>query len=157
MAAAVDISILGDKALERKLAALGSPARQKKAVRPALRKSAKRIKAAMVQNLSGLVADPQTGALRAAMAKQKIIALRRSRGSIGVGIGQPEFSMPGRADVGIDPKDPYYYPRHVEYGHPGVAPRPYIRSAVDRNRDSELAKIGADIGKGTEKVAAKPA
>ncbi len=67
--------------------------------------------------------------------------------------------MPGRASLGIAPDDKYYYPAHVEYGHPlvrggrivgHVPPKSYIRSTVNANEDTELRTIGTDIGKGID-------
>ncbi len=153
---AIDISLVGDKELLKQLANLGKPATQKKAVRPALRKSAKRIKPRVLANLSGSPVAPHTGRLLAAMAAQKVHAIGRSRTVIGAG-----FDMPTRESLGIDPSDKYYYPIAVEYGHvrgagkSAAPPRPYIRPAVDSNRESELNQIGKDIGKGIEKQAAK--
>ncbi len=153
---AIDISLVGDKALLKQLANLGKPATQKKAVRPALRKSAKRIKPRVVANLSGHPVATRTGRLRAAFAAEKIHGLPRSRVIIGMG-----FDMPTREALGIDPSDKYYYPVAVEYGHARGAgkaaapPHPYIRPAVDSNRESELTLIGRDIGKAIEKQAMK--
>jgi len=148
----IDITMIGDKELERKLARLATPASQKRAIRPSLRASAKRLKAEVVANLSGLVVSPKTGRLLTAMQAQKVGALPRSRALIGVGL-----PMPTRQELGIDPKDKYYYPAAVEYGHPGAPPYPYTRGAVDRNAARELHTIGTDIGKAIEREAAKTA
>ena len=154
--AAIDISMIGDKELLKQLARLSTPASQKKAIRPALRKSAKRIKPRVLANLSGSPVAPRTGRLLAAMAAEKVHAIGRSRTVIGAG-----FDLPSRESLGIDPSDKYFYPIAVEYGHvrgagkSAAPPRPYIRPAVDSNRESELNQIGADIGKGIIKQAAK--
>ncbi len=154
--AAIDISLAGDKELLKQLANLGKPSTQKKAVRPALRKSAKRIKPRVLANLSGSPVSPKTGRLLAAMAAEKIHALTRSRGIIGAG-----FDLPNRESLGIDPSDKYFYPFAVEYGHvrgagkSAAPPHPFIRPAVDDNREQELNLIAADIGKGIIKQAAK--
>ncbi len=153
---AIDISILGDKELEKKLAALGSEAAQKKAVRPALRKSIKRIRTRVIQHLSGLPVQPQTGRLLVGMASVKPQSLRRSRGTLGV-----VLPFPSREQLGIDPKDKYFYPAAVEYGHvrgagkSAAPPHPFIRPAVDNNSERELSLIAADIGKGIIKQAMK--
>jgi len=148
MAGFIDISMIGDVELEKKLAALGDRATQLKAVRPSLRASAKRLKAEVVANLSGRVVQPKTGRLLAATQAQKVRALPRSRMVISVG-----FDFPTRIEMGIDADSKWFYPAHVEYGHPRAAPRPFIRSAVDRNRDSEYAAIGKQIGKTIERIA----
>jgi len=150
----VDIRMIGDKALEKMLRSLPDAA-EKKAVRPALRKSAKRLKAHVIHNLSGAVVKPDTGAWLAATIASKVHTLRRSRGRIGAG-----FDMPRRIELGIDPKDPGYYPVHVEYGYirkdgvhvPGKYP---IRGAVNSHAAEELKTIGGDIGKDIVKEAKK--
>lgn len=153
---AIDISLVGDKALLKQLANLGKPATQKKAVRPALRKSAKRIKSRVIANLSGHPVAPKTGRLRDAFKGEKIHALPRSRVIIGMG-----FDMPTRASLGIDPSEKGFYPMSLEYGHAKGAgksaapPHPFIRPAVDSNRESELTLIGQDIGKSIIKQAMK--
>lgn len=153
----IDISMIGDKELERKLAKLATPASQKRAVRPALRKSTKRLKAHVVANLSGLVVQPDTGRwLRAAIAA-KVKAIKRSRGEIGTA-----FAMPTREALGIAPGDESYYPASVEYGHPApgrehASAKAPIRQAVNSHAREELFRIGRDIGKGIEKEAKKSA
>lgn len=148
---AIDISLVGDKELLKRLAALEKPATQKKAVRPALRKSAKRLKAEVLANLSGQVVTPRTGRLLGAMAAEKVHALKGGRTIIGAG-----FDLPTRAALGIDADDPYFYPFAVEYGHGGprpAPPHPFIRWAVDRNAGRELTQIGVDIGSAITKQA----
>ncbi len=146
---AVDISLTGDRALLEKLAALGKPATQKKAVRPALRAATKRLKAIVVSNLSGRVVTPQTGRLLAAISGEKVHAIPAKGGIIGTG-----FDMPRRSDLGIEGDDEYY-PAILEFGHEKAPAKSYLRAAVDDNKARELAQIGRDIGKGIEKQAAK--
>lgn len=151
---AVDISMIGDKALQQMLNKLPDAA-AKKAIRPALRKSAKRFKARVVHNLSGAVVKPYTGRWLAATIAAKVHALKRSRMRMGYGI-----DMPSRAELGYDASDVGYHPFHVEYGYirkdgvqvPGKYP---IRSAVNSHTAEELKTIGDDIGKGIVKQAKK--
>ena len=148
----VDIRLIGDKRLIRALKKLPGVA-QKKAVRPGLRRSAKRLKAHVVTNLSGDPVGIESGRWVAATIATPIRAMKRSRVALGVG-----FAMPTREELGIDPKDKWYYPAAVEYGTTeraggrGSVPelRP-IRSAVDDHRAQELATIGRDIGTGIER------
>jgi hypothetical protein len=150
----IDIRMIGDKELEKLLRKLPDVA-AKAAVRPALRKSAKRLKAHVIHNLSGAVVKPHTGAWLAATIAAKVGPLKRSRVRIGTG-----WDMPTRAELGIDPKDTGYYPTHVEFGYtrnngvqvPGKSP---IRSAVNDHAAAELKEIGDDIGKGIVKQAKK--
>lgn len=151
----VDISLLGDKELERKLAKLATPASQKRAVRPALRNSNKRLKAHVVANLSGQVVKPLTGRWLRATTAAKVKAVKRSRQEIGTA-----FAMPTREELGIEPGDPFYYPFAVEYGHPApgrehASAKAPIRQAVNSHAREELFRIGKDIGKGIEKEAKK--
>lgn len=150
----IDISILGDKALSKKLARLGG-VQQKAVVRSALGKSMTRIKKAVVAaapvragNVTG-GQSPAPGTLKRALKATKI---NRRTKRFGVSVAWP---MPERHLLGIDPGDKYYYPAHVEYGHGGVPPNPYIRGTVNAMEAAEFRKIGADIGKGIEKKAAK--
>ena len=146
---AIDISMLGNKELEKQLARLVTPAAQKKAIRPALRKAAKRIRPKIVARVSGNPVEVQTGELRNAMATMKVKSLKRSRSLLGATLELPE----GR-DIRIKINS-------VEYGHDRGAgrsaapPHPFIRPAVDDGREQELNLIAADIGKGIIKQAAK--
>ena len=153
----IDISILGDKELERKLAKRTTAASQKRAVRPSLRNSAKRLKGHVVANLSGRVVKPRSGRWLAAAIATKIKAIKRRRGWMGMG-----WAMPTREALGIDPTNPYYYPFAVEYGHPApgrehASAKAPIRQAVNSHAQEELVRIGKMIGKGIEKEALKQA
>jgi len=153
MASAIDISVLGDKALSRALDKLAKPASQKRSIRPALRSSTYRIKQYAIENLSGAVVSPVTGAWLAAMAATPVRAFKRSRTRIGYGL-----PMPLRSELGIDPSDEWYYPAAVEYGYTRTerapvtveAKRP-LRDAIDDNKRTEYAQIGRDIGHGIER------
>lgn len=142
----VDISMLGDKELQRKLNRLASP-RAKAVVRAALRKGAKRAKQRVIANLSGAPVQVRTGELRAAFANAKIRS-ERMRGAIRLGV-----TLPTRAELGIAAGDKFYYPYAVEYGHSGAPAYPFIRPAVDDHEAEEVAAIGRDIGAGIEKEA----
>lgn len=143
----VDISMVGDKEVERMFAQLPD-ASQKKVVRPAFRKSAKRTKARIVTNLSGHPVTPQSGKLLAAMKRVKIRAMKRSRARVGVVV-----PLPTREEVGISPEDKHYYPAAVEYGHSRAPAKRFIRNAVNDHEADELRMIGTDIGKGIEREA----
>jgi len=145
---AVDLRVLGVPELERKLKRLEA-ATQKKVVRQALRKSATRTKARVVDNLSGEKVNVQTGVLRQAFKKAKIRG-ETKRGRIRIGIVFPE-----RDALGITPDDKHYYPTAVEYCHGNVPPHPYMRPAIDEHRTGELRLIGRDIGNGIEKEAGR--
>jgi hypothetical protein len=145
----VDISIIGDKELARALAKLPDKA-EVKAVRPALRASAKRVKLFVIQAFSGIPIGVRTGRTLTAWIAQKIHAIPRRGGWIGAA-----FDWPGRGELGIAPGDDSFYLFALEYGsldnperHPAYAP---VRSTVNRVQNRELATIGRDTAKGIER------
>ncbi len=151
MAKGIDISLIGDKELARKLRKMPLKV-QKKALRPELRASAKRLKAFLIQNLMGGVVSPHTGRWLTAMLITPVQALPRSRTRIGVGL-----AMPTRAELGIDPKDKWYYPSAVEYGYTRTRRAPVtvrafkpIRRAVDEHERSEKSIIASGVGRRIE-------
>ena len=149
----VDISMLGDKELQRKLNRLTGP-KAKTVVRSAIRKSAKRAQRRMVANLSGNPVGVDSGRLLAAIKGAKV-ANASSRGTLYYGV-----PLPTREQLGIPKKDrggkkAGYYPVILEYGTSRMAARPWMRPAIDDTADSEKAQIGRDIGKGIERLARK--
>lgn len=147
MAAGIDISMVGDKALQKKFKRLEGVA-QKRVIRKALRASAKRIKARVVAKVSGDPVGVQTGRYRQAIKAGKVKAIPRSRGRIGLGI-----AMPLRSELGISPDDKHYFPAALEYGSDTAPARPHFRPAVDEHKTEELRQIGRDIGDGIEREA----
>jgi hypothetical protein len=144
----VDVTVHGVRELERALLKLIGRA-ENKVVAQALRKSAVRARARVVENLSGVKVQVQTGTLRQAFKKSKI------RGSTKRGFIRRGVTFPERDHLGITPDDPYYYPTAVEYGHGSVDAYPYMRPAIDEHKASEYRLIARDIGKGIEKQAGK--
>lgn len=145
----ITIEIFGDKQLSRLLMELPH-ANRRFALRPALLQSTKRIKTAIVQHLSGIPVKPQTGRYLLAMAGQRPALIRAKTGLVGY-----VLKMPQRAELGIDQKDPWYYPAVLEYGspldyarYPAFAP---IRKAVNANEASERARIAADVRVGIKR------
>lgn len=170
MALAVDISILGDKELERKLSIL--PDRiQKKVVRQAVTKAAKRAHKRLIDNLSGKIVRVRTGRLLGAVKAGRPKADKSSPREL-IKRGTP---MPTRSELEIgsepgglmhaiavakgrsDPTVDDYYPAFVEYGDPkrGVSAKKPFRRSIDDYRDQEIKIIGTDIGSGIEREAAK--
>lgn len=152
----VDISLVGDKALIKGLARF-EPRVQKKVVRGALRKSAKRLKAHVIRNLSGDPVKPDSGRYRAGMVAAKIRSLGRSRRLMALG-----FALPTRAELGIAPGYEWYYPFAVEYGYTRtarapvtVAPKAPIRRAVNEHATEERLVMGREIGAGIKREAKK--
>lgn len=144
----IDISIVGDKQLEKKLHRLVTAA-QKKIVKGSLRKEAVRSRARIVRNIDreGLV---DTGTMRQAFKKAKIVLASQSKNFIRLGP-----MMPTRAELNIPQDEKGYYPFSLEYGF-GVRPAtPFVRPAMDENKGESIAAIGSDIGKGIEREAMK--
>lgn len=148
MPAAVDISLLGDKALERKLRRLEVKA-QRTIVRQALREAAK-IVAAAARDLVPV----KTGALKRSIIVRALgtarlkAGSRRSRSELG-----SEVRTGTRAKLGIPPDYPWYYPASVEYGFTTsrgqvVPAHPYMRPALDNNLARIVASIRRDIAAG---------
>lgn len=150
----IDISVLGDKQLERDLARF-VPSAQKGILRKVLRASGKRQKARLVANLSGGVVKPESGRWLRATIAEPVRAIQRTRLRIGVA-----FSMPTRQQLGIDPKDKSFYPAAIEYGYTKkngdrVAAKRPIRRAVDDHAKEETAILARELGQGIERAAAK--
>jgi hypothetical protein len=159
------------KALKRKLDAMTGK-EQAKVVRQALNNSADRVKQRIIRNVTGILQLHTGNYLRAWLAADKVTARRRKTGYRG-GIGPPERSL-----LGIDERDPNYWPYAIEYGHivgkrglhtrgikskvkreivrsgaKQVPAKPHIRPAVDENKRSEQNRIGREIGKNLERLA----
>jgi len=148
-----DFSVLGDRELSRKLRRLDEKI-QKKITRQALRKSAKRAKGRIVDNLNSGTPAIVTGDTAQAFKDAKIKGTTR-KGRIRIGVTWPE-----RDALGITPDDPNYYPVALEYGHvagsrPAAPPFPFLRPAIDEHTQSEYGRIAADLRTGIYKEAAK--
>lgn len=142
MSGIVDITLLGDKALARKLARLPGVT-QKKIVRKALRQGARPVLAAAKR-----LCPVRYGVLKGSL---KLRTVPRKRGLLGV-----EVSTGTRTELGIPESDPGYYPMSVEYGHGRVAAQPFLRPALDENRDRAKRIIGQRLGRDIEAEAKKP-
>lgn len=145
----VDISVLGDKEVARALAKLPDKY-EGKAVRPALRGSAKRLKVNVAQAYSGIIIGVRTGRTLAGFIAHKVKALPRQSGWMGAA-----FDFPTREELGISPDDKWFYPAVLEYGspddperYPAYAP---IRRTVNANEGRELGTITRDIATGVER------
>jgi len=149
MAQAVDITMTGADDLIRKFGNLEARL-QKKVARQALRAAGKRIHDHVARNLSGGVVNILTGRLFNAWMAERVHAIKRTRGLIGVAI-----DLPSRDALGIDPQDKYYYPTALEYGTPRFSAKAPFRRAVDDHAAAELRIIGEQIGRGIENEARK--
>lgn len=123
----VDISGLGDKRISAKLGALDLKV-QKKIVRKALRKAARPI---LAEARARVAVD--TGKLRDGLS---IKAVRARRGVFGV-----QVVTPRRVDLGIPADAKGFYPAVLEYGSENHPPRPYLRPALDANREKAVDTV----------------
>lgn len=159
----IDISLLGDREAERKLHRL-DVALQRKIVRAALRLGAR-----PVRDEAKRLAPVLTGKMRDTIT---IKALRARRGNFGV-----QVQTGTRAQLGIEPNDPYYYPAAVEFGHAGpghgltpkerrrkrrveaskeIPANPFMRPALDNKAGEAKSAIAGAIRTGIEREAGKP-
>ena len=134
----VDISVLGNKQLQKQLKLLAGNM-QKKIVRQALRAAAKPVLAAAKAKC-----PVKSGRLEKSL---KLRAMKRKRGQFGVRI-----KTGTKAELGIPADDKFYYPAHVELGHGSVPAVPYMRSALEENRSSSLRIVALMVKAGIDKV-----
>lgn len=138
MAAAVDMTVLGNRALIRKLEKLPA-AMQKRAVRPALRRSAKRVNKAATLKLARIWRQV-TGVTLTAFKGVKVRSFTTKRG---LNFAAP---LPTRSDLGISPDDRFFYPQALEYGTNVLRGRSWLRSTADEMKEQEFRKMGSEIG-----------
>lgn len=137
----VDISVVGDKKLEKKFRRLALKD-QKKVTRKAMRDGAKRAKGRIVDNIK---ADDliDSGNMLNAFQKTKIRSQTgKSRSIIRIGP-----LMPTRDELNIDANDKFYYPAALEKRFR------FMKNAIDKFRVSEIKQIGRDIGLGIQRLA----
>ncbi len=163
-----DIKLIGDKALKRQLRHLGTKG-QRNAIGRAFREHLRTDMVRLIyKNLSGGGGAGNspgqiTGFTRAAFGSMDVKAGKSRRGMIRIGL-----VWPSRDELDIPEYVPgtksYYYPASLVYGQrPGkrrsvsVRPYPFLRPAIDSNRQSHYRKIGKRLGKQIEKEAMKHA
>ena len=128
----IDIGMVGDKELQRALNRISRDT-QEKFVQQSLRKGAKPILASAITGV-----PVRTGRLKTSL---KIRTRKRKRkGILGV-----QVQTGTRAELGIAADAPGYYPIAVEYGTKHMAADPYLRPALDTNRDKALGIIGREL------------
>ena len=148
--AGADITMLGDKGLERMLKQLPDKA-QDQAVRFGVRKAAEVAKQEMLRRV-----PTDTGELKQLLAAGKLKSINR-RGVLSIG-----SRLPTREELGIPAEAKSFWPSALEYGHafPGhegkdVAPRPFMRPAIDENRPRLIGIVADTLRKKIPKIAAK--
>jgi hypothetical protein len=144
----------GAREIERALRKMPNTA-AKKAIRPALRSSAKRLKQHVIENLSGSRIGVRTGRLRGAFAAHaKVRVARYGSDVLAIGVSPPTQDELGISD---ERQRKWYIPWALEYGtverrgpRGRITERRYIRDAVDRHRGEELGKIKIQLGREVE-------
>lgn len=146
---AVDISFTGDKELIRAFRKLGDEKVQKRFARGALKKGAEIIMHDWEFRIPVL-----TGAL---LSSVELVAGKRSkrRGSLGWFI-----TTGSREQLGISPKDPFYYPAVQEYGgvrEDGtvIPPNAAGRTALESQRIRAIDIIANDLWRRIRRIKAK--
>lgn len=154
----IDFKFLGGKEMGILFQRLARNA-SSKAVRPAVRRSARRLKAKVLLKTEGTLFTQPTGNLSRALDAEKIrTKIWKRTGTVSV-----DWPLPSRSALGISGEAKGYYPLHVEFGHSKglrggvVPPKSYLRSTVNEERASENQKIGREIGKRMIKQAQREA
>jgi len=124
-----DISILGDRQLQKKLSSLRKIV-QKPIVRDAMKDAMK-----PVEDMARRNAPVKTGRLQKSI---KVVSYTAKRGIIGAAVRSGT-----RRQLRIDPSDPYYYPAALEYGAPsrGIPARSFMRSALFAQKNRVLQRF----------------
>jgi HK97 gp10 family phage protein len=124
-----DITILGDKKLQRKLSRLRKVV-QTPIVRDAMQNALKPVKEMAMRN-----APVKTGKLRKSI---KVGSYSARGGIIGAAVRTGT-----RRNLGIQATDSYYYPAAHEYGAPsrGIPARSFMRSAMFAKRTVVLTRF----------------
>lgn len=158
MANVFDISVFGDKALQRKLNRLPEET-QRKAIAPAFKRSLTRINAGIAAAFSGGIVQERTGQTVEALLKIKPRKLSRFGGADVVAWG---ITLPSRhhkteegrqtraAGVTKHMRDVIYW---LEYGTRHMAARAPYRTTVDDMQEREYDAVGRDIGRKIEQLA----
>ena len=145
---AVDISMLGDKQLERQLRTLPDRV-QKKIVRSAFVKAARPILIAVRRSVPG--SGDNQRLLRKGIKARMGRRTRRQRVARFI-------ALPSRESLGIPGDAPHYWPAALEYGHVSgkergrfVPPRSYLRKGFDETERQAFGIVKSEIGSGIGK------
>jgi HK97 gp10 family phage protein len=132
---AVSIKMTGDKELQAMLSALPEDI-QRKLVKSSIRKGAERLRTA-ASRLAPRSREKKHGKHMADTFKVRVF---NRRGKVGA-----KVAVGTRTELGIDPKDPYFYPAIVEYGSKNLPAHHPMRSAMEMNRAAVISDVAADL------------
>lgn len=131
MAQAFDISLLGDKELQRQFQQLPLVV-QRKLLRQSFRAALRPVLAAARAR-----APKVTGRMARTL---RLRAMKRRRGQLGLMIISGT-----REALGIPPDSRSYYPAHVELGTSQMPAEPYLRPSFDSQRESMVQTLARGI------------
>lgn len=159
MAKVLDISIQGDKALQRTFDAL-SGAKQRQQVRAVMGKSTTSFKRMVMAKVSAGHFDKgyATGTLQKAMKAQKRYLSKISKTYRKYGFVGAIWPLPTRIAIGVDAEAKGYYPAHTEYGWKHaisgkhIPANSFMRSTMNENKGRLLKQIAKDMGKAIDKI-----
>jgi len=141
------VELIGDKKLRRKLQQLAGGA-QRRIVRPAVSKALTPINRAAKRRC-----PVETGLLKRSIGK-KVKAYKWS-GTVWGGVG-PRVGYKKQMPDGSW-RNPTKYAHLVELGTVGLAARPFLRPALDTNRQKAMGILATEIRRRLEKEARRPA
>lgn len=122
---AFDVSLLGDRKLDKAFARLPF-AMQKKILVKALKKAGQPV----LVDIKAAAPQPPTGDATGKLVRSiRLRPLKGKRDKHGVAI-----STGTRKQLGIAADDPYYYPMALETGTRHIAARPFMRPALKNNQ-----------------------
>jgi HK97 gp10 family phage protein len=133
----IDISMLGDRELEKTLARLPDVA-QKRVVRKAFTKGGRVVLAAVKRHT-----PVKTGALKKGIKSR---AGKARRGAV-----VRSVMLPYREELGIPADAKHYYPAAVEYGHGNVPPHSFLRKGYDEVEEQVFSLVKREIGDGIQR------
>jgi len=128
--AVIDISMIGDKALQRKLEKLADPKLQRDIV----------VESAMIAGQPVLEEAKRQAPVKSGLMRDTL-RLKKARA---MKLPGARMSTGTRKQMGIDPKSPWYYPAHIEYGFYNqrvrrhIPANPFMRRALDMRRPQAI-------------------
>lgn len=139
----INMTVQGDKELERKLLGLELKV-AKKVVRKAGRKALRPTLSSTKQNARTMVGG-EMGTLLAASLILRAFRKQR-RGSYGLNV-RLKTAIQEFIHIAKDGTQ-YYIPAAIEYGHDSAAAIPFMRAALETNKEKTVMIMGREIWKG---------
>ncbi len=139
----------GHIALQRKIANLGSPATQRRIIRPAVTQAL-----APINKAAKRKAPVETGLLKKSIGKK--VAVVRRTGDIWGGVGiRKGFKQEVTVDGKTEMRNPINYAHLVEFGTKNQPAKPFLRPALDEKRPEAMRILARVVKERLHKEAAK--